>query len=486
MISYRRVDSAPITGRIYDRLRARFGSDQVFMDIASIPIGTDYRSHIHDSMKRCDVLLTVIGPRWLRAGDVGTRRIDDPNDLVHLEVAHALERNIRVVPLLVEDAHMPAIEELPEDLKSLRFRNALRVDSGIDFHHHIDRLCAAIEAIGRSLTVPAGVRVGSPAPIPSPPQTLSSEPKIDTRENAEANAVELAEKRRKATELTEEKRKAAWLESHGREPIVIQGNCSLGRSPQSAVVLDSPKASRRHAIINLQNVGEFWLIDLGSSNGTFLNKRRVHQPVRLCDMDQIIVGDSSFTFRQPQEISDELRMTMAQQTMRQKANIPVWLLVADIEKFTPLSRSMVSEKLAMLVGGWVAACQEIVEEHHGEIDKYRCDGFLAYWHDDEKSAENVAAVLQKLKQLQRNEPRFRLVLHHGLVASGGMRSMGEESLIGKEVIFAFRMEKMAGSLGILLLASAAAKAKLESLMKCESAGVHQLKGFEGEYEFFKC
>jgi adenylate cyclase len=278
----------------------------------------------------------------------------------------------------------------------------------------------------------------------------------------------------------------AWLESPGRERIPLRGNCSLGRSPKSAVVLESPKVSRRHAIINLQNVGEFWLIDLGSSNGTFLNKRRVHQPVRLCDMDQITVGDVAFTFRQPEEITSELRTTIAQQTIRETANIPVWLLVADIENFTPLSRSMVSDKLATLVGGWVSACKEVVEEHHGEIDKYLGDGFLAYWHDDEKSAENIAAGLEKLKQLQKSEPRFRLVLHYGLVSSGGMRSMGEESLIGKEVIFVFRMEKLAGSLGIHLLASAAVQTKLGSVVPCEPAGTHELKGFEGTYEFFKC
>ena len=142
--------------------------------------------------------------------------------------------------------------------------------------------------------------------------------------------------------------------------------------------------------------------------------------------------------------------------------------------------------MATLVGTWVAACKEIVEENHGEIDKYLGDGFLAYWHDDEKGAENIAAGLQKLKLLQKNEPRFRLVLHHGLVSSGGMRSMGEESLVGKEVIFVFRMEKMAGSLGISLMASEAAKTKLEPLMKCEPAGSHALKGFEGEFAFFKC
>src|SRR3954463_1559567 len=143
----------------------------------------------------------------------------------------------------------------------------------------------------------------------------------------------------------------AWLESPGRERIPLLGNCSIGRSPKSTIALDSPKASRRHCIINVQNVGEFWLIDLGSSNGTFLNKRRVHQPLRLCHLDQVTVGDSVFTFQQPEELSNEFRTTMAQRTIRESANMPVWLLVADIENFTPLSRSLVSEKLAILVGG---------------------------------------------------------------------------------------------------------------------------------------
>jgi adenylate cyclase len=277
----------------------------------------------------------------------------------------------------------------------------------------------------------------------------------------------------------------AWLESPGREKILLQGNCSLGRSPSNRVVIESPKASRRHCIINLQNVGEFWLIDLGSSNGTFLNKRRVHQPVRLCDMDQITVGDAPFTFRHPEEITSELRTTIAQQTIRETANIAVWMLVADIDNFTPLSRSMVSDKLALLVGSWVAGCKAIVEEHKGEIDKYLGDGFLAYWHEDEKGAENVAAALKKLKELQKVEPRFRLVLHYGLVSSGGLRSMGEESLIGKEVIFVFRMEKLGGSLGIHLLASEAAQKKLGDLLPAQPAGSHELKGFDGRFEFFK-
>ena len=133
---------------------------------------------------------------------------------------------------------------------------------------------------------------------------------------------------------------SAWLETPGRDTVLIQGNWSIGRSAKNTMVLDSPKISRRHAIINVQNVGEFWLIDLGSSNGSFLNKRRVHQPVRLCDRDQIIIGDYVFTFRQPIEVTGEYQSTFIERTIREIENVACWLLVADIENFTPLSRSL--------------------------------------------------------------------------------------------------------------------------------------------------
>src|ERR1051326_976960 len=259
----------------------------------------------------------------------------------------------------------------------------------------------------------------------------------------------------------------AWLESPGRERIVLQGNCSIGRSDKNSVIVESPKASRRHCIINLQNVGEFWIVDLGSSNGTFLNKRRIHQPLRLCDYDQIVIGDSVFTFRHPQGLSDDFRTTFIERTIREIENVPCWLLVADIENFTPLSRSLTSDKLATLIGGWVATCKEIIEAHDGMIDKYLGDGFLAYWRGDPKISKDIAATLEKLKEAQaKNEPRFRLALHFGFVAIGGVPSMGEESLMGKEVNFVFRMEKLAGSLGIPVLMSAVGQSKLKSLINC--------------------
>jgi adenylate cyclase len=279
----------------------------------------------------------------------------------------------------------------------------------------------------------------------------------------------------------------AWLESGDGQRVPIQGNLSIGRSPKMSLILDSPKVSRRHALINLQDVGEFWLVDLGSSNGTFLNKRRLQQPLKLCDLDQIVIGDAAYTFRQPDEITDAYRTTQIERTIREIANVPCWLLVADIENYTPLSRNLTSDRLAVLIGGWVSTCKEIIESCEGVIDKYLGDGFLAYWRENENAARNVATALAQLKQVQsRSAPRFRMALHFGLVAVGGMPSMGEESLMGKDVNFVFRMEKLGASLGISVLMSAAGKSKLGSLADVEPVGPYELKGFEGKHEFFSC
>jgi hypothetical protein len=83
-ISYRREDTAPIAGRIYDRLQSIFGRDRVFLDFDSIPFGVDFRTHISESLSRCQALLVVIGPHWSGVSPDGSRRIDDPSDFVRV------------------------------------------------------------------------------------------------------------------------------------------------------------------------------------------------------------------------------------------------------------------------------------------------------------------------------------------------------------------------------------------------------------------
>ena len=127
-ISYRRDDAASNAGRIYDRLGGHFGQGQVFMDVDTIRPGLDFVDVVQGALGSCDALIAVIGTGWLQASDTtGARRLEDPADLVRLEIATALERDIQVIPVLVQGAQMPRASDLPEDLKGLAHRNALEV-----------------------------------------------------------------------------------------------------------------------------------------------------------------------------------------------------------------------------------------------------------------------------------------------------------------------------------------------------------------------
>ena len=198
-----------------------------------------------------------------------------------------------------------------------------------------------------------------------------------------------------------------------------------------------------------------------------------------------MIGGRQFIFRQPEEISPDYQTTIAERTIQEIENAPCWLLVADIVGFTALSRSLVSERLAALIGGWFAACKKIIEEHDGTINKYLGDGILAYWHESDATPEGITATITALKKAQAlAEPRFRFVVHFGLAAIGGVTSLGEESLMGVEVNVAFRLEKLAASLGEACGLSDAASSKLEGFISSRRLGDYELKGFVRKRAFF--
>jgi hypothetical protein len=146
-ISYRREESRWSARSLHDRLIQRFHRNQIFMDVDSVGLGEDFVKTIEETVGSCDVLIAVIGAHWLTSTDgQGDRRLDKPEDFVRMEIATALRRNIRVIPVLVDGASMPRSTDLPDDLKQLVRRNALQVG---DTHFDDDcrRLVAAIEQV---------------------------------------------------------------------------------------------------------------------------------------------------------------------------------------------------------------------------------------------------------------------------------------------------------------------------------------------------
>jgi len=141
-ISYRRSDSAYITGRIYDRLSAHFGAGNVFLDVDDILLGRDFTLQLQQQLEVCDLLLVIIGPTWLNVTDAetGERRLDNQNDVVRQEVQIGLRRDIPVIPVLVRGTQMPDEAELPFRLKPLADKSGTAIRPDPNFHTDVEQL----------------------------------------------------------------------------------------------------------------------------------------------------------------------------------------------------------------------------------------------------------------------------------------------------------------------------------------------------------
>jgi hypothetical protein len=142
-ICYRREDSAGHAGRLYDRLNQRFPG-RVFMDVAGISVGNRWAEVIERTLRSCEVSVILIGSRWLERRPDGTRRLDEPDDRLRAEIATAIRLKLKIVPLLVSGAALPAEEDLTPDVAPLRDWQALRIDDE-DFDHDSARLIQALE-----------------------------------------------------------------------------------------------------------------------------------------------------------------------------------------------------------------------------------------------------------------------------------------------------------------------------------------------------
>jgi hypothetical protein len=166
-ISYRRSDAAAYAGWLFDRLAGHYGRDQIFKDVDSIQLGDDFAAAISDAVASCQVLLALIGDRWLTISGKAGRRLDNPRDFVRLEIEAALSRNIRVIPVLIDGATMPDADQLPASMAGLRARQALELSTN-RFDSDFSRL---LKVLDKTLSTPQAVRPrtvtpGQPVSVP--------------------------------------------------------------------------------------------------------------------------------------------------------------------------------------------------------------------------------------------------------------------------------------------------------------------------------
>ena len=280
---------------------------------------------------------------------------------------------------------------------------------------------------------------------------------------------------------------AAWIECPGRSPMPIASELTIGRAIDNHLILPNENVSRHHALIHRRSGQQYSLVDLGGINGTRVNNQRLTRPRRLYDGDRIAIGDFLLTFRQPWAAPHpavEAVSTSGTDVRVEKADC--WLLICDIISSTRLAAQHGVEEWARLCGGWFFGCKRVIERSGGAMADYLGDGFIAYWKDAPETEIRLQGAVMHLRAGQEQcPPSFRMVLHFGMVSICGQPGRGEETLFGPEVNFAFRLEKLAGSLGEVRLMSCAAQSRLAQQTPTEPAGQHRLTGFPGEHAVFR-
>lgn len=208
-ISYRREETAYAAGWLFDRLAERFGPDQIFKDVDSIELGEDFVQEINRAVGSTDVLLALIGDRWLTVtDDDGVRRLEHPDDFVRIEIEAALSRDVRIIPILIDGATMPRAAELPRSLAPLARRQALELDPA-RFQSDTSRL---LEVLERTL-----------AEERAPTQSASMEPRdpLEEQRSRVAASAESGTSGARGDEISASP--GGWRESVRAHPRLLAG-----------------------------------------------------------------------------------------------------------------------------------------------------------------------------------------------------------------------------------------------------------------------
>src|SRR5215475_2087991 len=159
-LSYRRQDAAPYARMLQEKLRERFSDARVFMDLDSIEAGLDFAEVIGEAVRSCAVLVALIGRQWATLADEeGHQRLNDPDDFVRFEVQAALERGVRVIPVLVDGARPLRQEQLPYELHKLARLNVFELSLDryeYDSERLLDLIRRVLAAAPGTAAVPRG------------------------------------------------------------------------------------------------------------------------------------------------------------------------------------------------------------------------------------------------------------------------------------------------------------------------------------------
>lgn len=286
------------------------------------------------------------------------------------------------------------------------------------------------------------------------------------------------------------------IEGKAARRISLGASYTIGRGRGNDLVLQDEVASRNHALVRLLGTSRYYLADLGSANGTLLNRRPVMVPARLKSGDEIRIANCTLKFARLSTAESESKHSVfdSKSTKLQHVQEMVSVLVVDIRNYTRLAESLPLKQLSRLSGSWFKDAGLIIERHGGIIDKFIGDAVMAYWlrgHSDDRqfvlgplraALELVRLARSYHKQLAARYPGLRFAIGCGVHAGKAMLgNVGEIArrdftAVGDTVIVAFRLESLTKRLGHPILVSQVVKELAGDAFDFETMGSLRLKG----------
>lgn len=274
--------------------------------------------------------------------------------------------------------------------------------------------------------------------------------------------------------------------------VEIGNTATIGRARGNTVVFTaSPLVSRQHAVIRCHNGWQYQLIDLGSTNGTFIGDQRVVMPRVLEPGETLRIGGHEITFQQDEEAPSEetIAATMAGSMGGSRSvSADVALLVCDIRGFSTVAEKTSPATLAQHLGTWFREAGNAIQDSNGVIDKFIGDALLAYWVKREGPTECDLALQSTRKLLDLacamtwpvspSGLQIAVALHYGRVTCGniGVDATRDATVIGDTVNIVFRLEGLGKQLGRTVLCSQDFLGRLAAPTGFDDLGEHELKG----------
>ena len=264
---------------------------------------------------------------------------------------------------------------------------------------------------------------------------------------------------------------AAWLELPDQGPYPLGRDTYFGRVAGNEIVVTDHRVSRRHAVVQGRGDG-YHVVDLGSTNGTFVNDTRIHRPTQLRDADVIVISGHRFVFCQPATGGDHEVEAVAG-TAVAVGKTACWMLVAGVTE--PAGEAALE---------WAARAQESLVRSGAVVKRLRGASFLAHWRVEAKPPAVVRGAIEDLAR-QTLPSGVRLALHYGSVRASAGAAPTEENLLGAEVTLAHQLPAAAEALGVNFLLSEAAVTSLDLAKTAVPLGARAVAGAPGTHVLFE-